>query len=186
MIILEGPDNSGKTTLANKLIRAFNWPIEHSKRFEPGEWVGNDRDFMAYMHSVEQIMSKRMIRDRVYAIGENVYGPLLRGQSLLGVFANQSLMNLANTQTPIIYCRPPKSFITATKKKEMDGVIENHPRIIERYDNIMSALEDAGAFVYRYDWTADGAYESLLKHLVVHMNMFNLAEDKIHEFTRRP
>lgn len=182
MIILEGPDNSGKTKLSLELHRCFGWPVEHSNKPDLIAYHGHDKEFMAFMHSIQHLSPKKLIRDRTYAISENVYGPIVRGGSMLGVFAEQSLKYLANTQTPIVYCRPPLKNILATTKKEMKGVRENHIAIVEHYDKIMQTLEDCGAFVYWYDYTKPNAFDQLVKRLVAHIRMFNLTEDKVNDY----
>lgn len=182
MVILEGPDNSGKSTLGVDLTRLFGWPVEHSKKPELDEYEGHDREFMAYMHAVQHLSPKAVIRDRTYAISENIYGPIIRKQSMLGLFAEQSLKMLASTQIPIVYCRPPIPLILGTSKKEMAGVVENHRAIIKRYDEMMELLDDCGAFVYRYDYTNPSSWNLLTRNLMSHISQYNFIEGNIHEF----
>ena len=186
MIILEGPDNSGKSQLALDLHRIFGWPVEHSNKPELIAYQGHDREFMAYMHAVQHLSPKAVIRDRTYAISENIYGPIVRKQSMLGLFAEQSLKMLVSTQTPIVYCRPPEKLILGTTKKEMPGVVENHRTIIKQYDAMMELLEDCGAFVYRYDYTNPASWNLLTRNLMSHINQYNYIEDSIHEFIKSP
>lgn len=182
MIILEGPDNSGKTQLSLDLHRMFGWPVEHSSKPDLIAYAGHDKEFMAFMHSVQHLSPKALIRDRTYVISENVYGPIVRGGSALGLFQEQALKYLANTQTPIVYCRPPNKLIMATTKKEMKGVRENHEAIIQRYDKIMDTLEVCGAFVLRYDYTRPDAWNRLTRHLSSHISSFNKTEDKVNDY----
>ena len=182
MVILEGPDNSGKTQLSLDLHRMFGWPVEHSNKPDLEAYQSHDKEFMAYMHAIQHLSPKALIRDRTYAISENVYGPIVRSASMLGVFREQALKFLANTQTPIVYCRPPVELIMATTKKEMDGVRENHSAIVQRYDKIMDTLEICGAFVLRYDYTRPDAWGKLTRHLMAHIRQFNKTEDKVNDY----
>lgn len=182
MIILEGPDNAGKTTLSLELHRVFGWPVEHSNKPELLQYEGPDREFMAYMHSIQHLSPKAIIRDRTYAISENVYGPIVRGQSMLGVYQEQSLKYLAQTQIPLVYCRPPLKNILATTKKEMKGVCENHMAIVNRYDSMIELLEDCGMFVFRYDYTKPDAWNKLTRGLLTHINQYNYMKDSVHDY----
>lgn len=185
MIIIEGPDNSGKSELCRKLSLLIKWEVEHSKVPNLEQYEGEDKEFMAYMHALRHITPAPLIRDRTYAISENVYGPVIRNKSMLGVFSGRSLHYLANSQCLIIFCRPPTKKIVSDKARDqMDGVRENHLQLIERYDKIATVLEDSGAFVYRYDYTDKKALDKIVHAVRTHANMFQLSQETIHDFIK--
>lgn len=76
MLILEGPDGSGKTTLAQELCKAFNLTYEHSGPPSPEENL-----FRTYQRRLQNAQPGTVF-DRLFH-GEAVYGPLLRGGSRL-------------------------------------------------------------------------------------------------------
>ncbi|XAO54147.1 thymidylate kinase [Yersinia phage vB_YenM_P744] len=186
MIIIEGPDNAGKSVLADKISKLISWEVVHSVKITLDNYAQEDKEFMAYMNAIRHLNPERIIRDRTYAISENVYGPIIRGKSLLGVYSGRALHSLANTQCMIIYCRPPTKFILDNNDRDqMDGVIKNHLQLVEKYDSMFSVLDTAGAFVHRYDYTDSLAWNKLSKSIISHVQLFNIAKDEIHEFTKR-
>lgn len=74
IIILEGPDGSGKTTLANALAKQTKYPIKHCVQPKPDEsgMLG------MYLNLIKS--NKNLILDRSW-YSEMVYGPVMRGTS---------------------------------------------------------------------------------------------------------
>lgn len=167
MIILEGPDNAGKTALGNHLAAKLETIVRHSVRL-----TGNEQECLA--HSRRQLLPQRAILDRVYAISEPVYGPICRGKSSLGAWGAEAIMDLYHRPYLIIYCRPPSSVILKNDGREqMEGVIENHAAIIAGYDKIMTDIAMfSHCTVVRYDWTDKSSLPSLVEtcrqHLLKH------------------
>lgn len=149
MIIIEGPDNAGKTTLANKLSKRLGLPVVHSVRPKRGDSEG-----VVLSHSNSQLQPQNAILDRVYAISEWVYGRVIRGKTALGHFHSQALLDLYHRPYLIIYCRPEMETILNNKgRKQMAGVLEHHQKIVEEYDYIMTDLNRySHSTVVRYDW----------------------------------
>lgn len=150
MIIIEGPDNSGKSTLGTQLSDALGIPLRHSVRPAP-EWSHRQ----CFEHSARQLRPQRAILDRVYAISENIYGPICRKENGLGDNAKKALMDLYHRPYLVIFCRPPVRDILANGEREqMEGVLENHHDLIRGYDRLM---EDMVRFslctVIQYNWT---------------------------------
>lgn len=147
MIILEGPDNSGKTTLAKKLSEVVGWPLEHSG----GPTTAQDRHRrMQWVFEQENI-----ILDRVPCISEPVYGTVCRGTNCFE--GTTYLTKLIKRNPLIIYCRPPTSIIVNIEhelSKYADGdhhisVENNKFAIIGAYEAMMNSIPH----LY-YDWTA--------------------------------
>jgi thymidylate kinase len=72
LIIIEGPDKSGKTTLAKKIEEQFHYKYAHFS--SPGNNPG--QEYAKFFSGI----SSPTVCDRSY-FGERVYGPLLRGVS---------------------------------------------------------------------------------------------------------
>lgn len=170
MIIIEGPDNSGKTTLGAKLQRDLEIPLLHSIR--PPK---SSDEQQVLQHSYAQLTPKRVILDRVYAISEPIYGPICRGKSDLGKLGENALMDLMSRDYLVIYCRPlDKVILKNDGRDQMEGVLENHEAIIRAYDR---AFEDLCAFhsgtVVYHDWKMRLSYPSLLKIAKDHLKKFD-------------
>lgn len=170
MIIIEGPDNSGKSTLGAQLSRDLDIPLLHSVRPDP-HW----NEHACLRHSRDQLAPKNAILDRVYAISEPIYGPICRGKSSLGMNAEPAILDLMNRNHLIIYCRPHDQVILRNAGREqMEGVLENHQAIIQAYDQVFEDLsgQHSGTVVY-YDWKIKTMYPALLKTCQDHMKSFN-------------
>lgn len=165
MIIIEGPDNAGKSTLAEKLSKALNIPVIHSVRPEKG-WKEKD----VLYHSTWQLRPQEAILDRVYAISEYVYGRVIRGKTALGELHSEALFDLYNRPYLIIYCRPDDNVILDNKgRDQMDGVIQHHQTIIDEYDVLMEEIKrfSIGSVIH-YDWKStifDNLVAKCNKHL---------------------
>ena len=151
MFIIEGPDNSGKSTLGAKLSKELGLPLVHSIKPNPA-WS----ELEALEQSIMQLLPMRIIRDRTYAISEMVYGPVCRGKSALAELHPQAITNLCHYNHLIIYCRPPNGVILDNKGREqMEGVLENHEELVKRYDKLISEIERTGSIKVILNRTLD-------------------------------
>lgn len=129
MIVLEGPNGCGKSTLARRLQRETDWPI--IKFPTPQSAIEAVRNL-----DVLSTMGDRIIADRHPMISDNVYCPIM--------FPNESPIPLSRDSFEndlIIYCRVPLS--TAVKRHryvENDPFYRNEMRIFALYDSLMSAI----------------------------------------------
>lgn len=78
IIILEGPDGAGKTTLANYLRDKFGYMIVH--RSKPETLEDKLRMYEQYRNSI--LKGDNLIWDRCW-YSEMVYGPVMRDQSYI-------------------------------------------------------------------------------------------------------
>lgn len=161
MIICEGPDNAGKTTLLKRLSGEFYLPIIKSpgpmEEKEIFKWCINqmyhpDSDFIFY--------------DRFAAISDCIYGPLIRGGSpFIEKEEGKAIQNLLKYKAVIIYCRPPEENILNFQKPEMDGVIDNAHKMINDYDELTGRLLINGWNILLYDYTHQGDYSFIKKEV---------------------
>jgi hypothetical protein len=136
MIILEGPDNSGKTTLGKHLADAMKLQLIHGG--------GPPVDLNEALARVKLVMSypKPAIYDRVIQIGEGIYGPICNRKALFNT--RTALSKLQSRHTPlIIYCRPPTNRIITLEEKDF--------RPGEEVDHIKSIKENQGKIIKAYD-----------------------------------
>lgn len=145
-IVIFGPDNSGKTTLANDLCNTFEFEYSHS----PGPV--SVEEMKTY---IEQSLGneKNLIFDRFPPIEEKTCGTVLRGinkfqgmeKEVLGYFFNVDLF---------IYCNPDMNVIQDWKEREqMEGIKENIEGLRKAYDDLANELSEYGLPYICYDWT---------------------------------
>lgn len=78
IIILEGPDGAGKSTLAKQLAEAFQLRIHHE-----GPPPKDVNVLQHYGRILDAARGQNVVFDRLY-VGERVYGPVVRGEDRLG------------------------------------------------------------------------------------------------------
>lgn len=149
MIILEGPDNSGKSHLASNIAEEYNLELRKS----PGP------DFSWKWVEKQYAENKLVVYDRFPLISDHIYGPILRNKDIiLGTIRGIFWLNtIKEKKHLIIYSRPPKNIIKNFEDREdMEGVHENIDKIISSYDSWISILNNVKSFnIMKYDYTKD-------------------------------
>lgn len=157
MIILEGPDGAGKSTLAQQLSADLNVPLHHS-----GGPPRDRQEIIARQARMNKDLLAGVVKvyDRAPCISDPIYGPIIRGETPFDDYTHLALEFRMRLKVPVIYCRPRLAFIHAAlvdrlepektykPQKHIDGVRKNVDAIVASYDwNI-------GHFPHwRYDWT---------------------------------
>lgn len=149
VLIIEGPDGSGKTTLAEQLSRQTGWPIEHRSKPETPE--EKERMMGEYIQLVKS--SRNVILDRCW-YSEMVYGPVMRDQAYIDYPQMYELeRQLAKHGAVIIYCTGPKAalWMRATRRGE-DYITsrENFNAICDTYDKLMECPHYVPVVRYEY------------------------------------
>jgi hypothetical protein len=164
MIILEGPDGGGKTTLLKQLTSATGLPAHerasHSTkgpRTDLYEWTTQD---MLSWH--EQPLA---IYDRHPLTSEHIYGPTVRGDVRPGFeMSNRELAYMRRhlrRNALVIICLPPLETVrenVAGEIGQMDGVLENIDHIYECY-RMMLHIWPLDSHIARYNYL-DGEHGS--------------------------
>ena len=152
LIILEGADGSGKTSLATRIRKDLDEYTLFLKSSGPPS-IGQLADVIGWLASVPTRIP--LVCDRLSVISEYVYGPIIRGKCLHGLTPEQIANWLRARPSLVIHCRPSYSALAAGVRKEvqMDGVILNHRHIIKGYDELMGLLREEGAEIKPYDYT---------------------------------
>lgn len=150
IIIIEGPDGSGKTTLAEKLSKQTGYPVVHHSYPKTDE---EKRMMLSYyLDTIET--GKNMIIDRCW-YSEMVYGEAIRGSSAIS-FPEMYLLEtkLAKHGALIIHCtdKPKTLWRRATKRGE-DYVVdyETFERICTGFDVLMSVPHLVPVVKYDYE-----------------------------------
>ena len=165
MIIVEGPDNAGKTTLCAELQRlGIKLQLQHS-----GGPIKSREDFDARMHNI--FAQSNCIIDRFPSVSEAVYGPLFNRD--MGINFQEATAHALRRGFMFIYCRPSLDHLLDFAKHRpsehtQEGIApevyhkmveEKQTLIISRYDMIMSIIPHI-----RYDFTT--ANELFIANLV--------------------
>lgn len=135
MLIIEGPDGAGKTTLV-ELFKEVGIP-------QAPRAVASDTrsltDLSAYVdHSLDQGFH-HLVYDRHSLISAPIYGPMLRGHSPehFGHLAwlGPRIRRLYQLQPIIIYCLPPRMVVMDNVRDDPNNkvVIEDIPAIYDQY-----------------------------------------------------
>jgi adenylate kinase family enzyme len=154
MIILEGPDNAGKSTLGEYIANNLNIPMHHAKGPPKSHEEIRERQ-----DAINNRLAKRewCVTDRTPVISDNIYGAALSRDRLH--FTTNDLATFFRFRPLIIYCRPPfDELMKVTKshkvkdhetKAHVDAMRKNAETIVALYDNFFQAWSPHTW----YDWT---------------------------------
>lgn len=149
IFIIEGPDGSGKTTLAEKLSKQTGYPVVH--RSQPKSEEEKLHMLRGYVDAIEA--GKNIIFDRCW-YSEMAYGPVMRDESVI-TYPEMYLLEekLAKHGAMIIYCtdKPKTLWRRATKRGE-DYItdFETFERICANFDVIMGVPHLVPVVKYDY------------------------------------
>lgn len=127
MIIVEGPDGSGKTTLIKKLSERTGLSV--SPRV-----VSKDAESMVDLKTWTEMNVKQgwqpLIFDRHRLISEPIYGPVLRTKAEPGFGDSEwfydQLYRFYRAEPFIIYCLPPFSAVWENVRSDPDNTVVAH------------------------------------------------------------
>lgn len=159
VVILEGCDGSGKTTLANYLHQQYNYRIIKTGPPAP------DRDVaVTYLDALHDALTYpgRTLFDRHY-LGEAVYGPLLRGVDKMGQDGLAIIERvIAARGVKLIICSPPWGALVKGWSGK-DDLLKKETQL--RWVNDQYLYHAERLSLQPYDWTATDA-ETTLKEML--------------------
>ena len=153
MLIIEGPDGAGKSTLICSLRTAYP-TLKLSPRActsLAGPLSGDS--LIAWLKKYGALDGH--IYDRHPCISGPVYGAVYADPPEERTWTwIQSTFYEIRENAKVIYCRPPRREIirAVNESAQMGGVDRNIHRIVDTYDAIMASMVPHE----RYDWTKDG------------------------------
>ena len=161
IVVLEGPDGSGKTTLANALVEA-GWAYEHSG---PPE-----KPSLEHYLDMLRRHGGPVVLDRWHG-GSYVYGIVFRGMDDLTSYERWTLEGAAMAQgATLVYTCPDASSIDKSLERGPDNVDaaiyevpEKRQAVRQYYTEFMSKVTQLR--VVHYDFTVPLAMESLVNDL---------------------
>lgn len=155
MIVVEGPDGAGKTTLIRDLCT--NFPLTLAPRV-----VSKDTeamvDLVEWVEEDNKKLNQGVIYDRHRLVSEWIYGPIMRGQPEPGfddpVWLESQLRLFYAKKPLIIYCIPSLETVihNVTDDAENSRVFRRIVAIWQGYV-LRSSLDIACGRAYRYDYT---------------------------------
>jgi hypothetical protein len=159
IIVVEGPDGAGKSTLCKNLQEHFKWPIIHG-----GGPLTSRNDFLDRNRTKGWNDLESKICDRVSYISERVYAKNPLVSSL------ETNLWVGRVKPVIIFCcldtseemleKMTLSF-KAHKSADMEMIKKEHPEIVRKYKVVMSTLRHAYFNWNRHD----------IRNLITQINM---------------
>lgn len=149
ILIIEGPDGSGKSILAQQLSRQTGYPIIH--RSQPKTEEEKKHMMAEYLLTIKE--RKNVIFDRCW-YSEMAYGPVMRDDSVISYPEMYALERmLAKNGAMIIYCTgsEPALWMRCTKRGE-DYITsrDDFKAIYSNYEDIMNAPHYVPVVKYEY------------------------------------
>ena len=171
MIIVEGPDGAGKTTLIRQLQERYELEVAPRVVSKDTEAM---TDLQVWVEDNVQRGFQDLIFDRHRLISEPIYGPILRNKQSPGFtdfpWVSHMLWRFYKSNPVIIYCLPPLETVKANIANDPDNVV-----VADKIEAIYAAYAARASI----DW---GAAHST--NLVVwdYTRDFMLEEDPIQYF----
>lgn len=156
VIVLEGPDGAGKSTLAERLAFKYQWPIVHT-----GGPLKSREDYFDRLRDKNLYNAKNCIFDRVPMISELVYC-LVQDRAPF-VHEWEAMNHLYELRPVVIYCRLADSdrmldkVIASPKAHKspeyLELVKQHHAALVKKYDAVMRMVP--AELVISFNWERD-------------------------------
>ena len=155
MIILEGPDGGGKSTLAARLHRDYDYAI-----VKTGPPALDEDTTAAYLSALYTALARPglTIFDRLH-LGEAIYGPLLRSTDRMGASGLKVIERaIAENGVRLIICVPPWEILMAGWRSKYD-LLKNETQLRYVYEAYLGHAVRLD--IIPHDWTAPDAEERI-------------------------
>jgi thymidylate kinase len=163
--ILEGPDNAGKTTLANSIKHILGPRVEY---FHPGGKPADlDAEGMCIEEQLDMLMrNSAIIMDRCTPISQAVYN----ADPQLEEWREHMWQRYAALGATVIYCRPSTDKLLRVQDltwrdgetdEHKEKIIRNQHTFVQRYDAIM---QDIPNLSYDYE---DKSHANIIRDKMV-------------------
>jgi hypothetical protein len=187
MIIVEGPDGGGKSTLVQKLAEDLGLPVSERIVSKDAEMMG---DLEQWVNENLNAGMQAMIFDRHRLISEPIYGPVLREKPQPGFddwyWVKESLRRFYLMDPFLIYCIPPfKTVLDNLQYDENNEVVQNNIRTIYWLYFYQCMRDINHPFCLRYDYTALDVPESNYAGVLVSARDWLRQRVRHHEYPHR-
>ena len=155
VVILEGPDGGGKSTLAAELVKK-GFAYRHFGPPDPG--VDMIEFYLRHLNEAIEEPEVPTVFDRLY-LGETIYGPIMRGQDRIGGRKGIRLFQrlIQSRDVLEVFCIPSHDTMRdnyARKMTEKDDYVkgfENFWKICDGYLQALHIMPKAMTFNYQKD-----------------------------------
>jgi GTPase SAR1 family protein len=152
MVIVEGPDGAGKTTLVAQIVKKYpKFKMSpYEKRDQAWFDKSRQRTYKALADCVYGLHTK--LYDRLF-YSELIYGEITRGRTLFSPYEKDFVERCLRTfGSPMILCMPPLEVVKMNvgRTEQHDFVAENIDKIYRAYANLIYA---PGCILYDYTTT---------------------------------
>ncbi len=168
IIILEGPDGGGKTTLAETLRQRLQSDrMTHSIKHGPYKGVSPEDLCKIYFRSMSPALTydDHVIMDRAW-LSEPIYGEVYRGgQNRVDVQRKRMLERVAHARgAVVIRCQPDYDTCMGTFKKRIaEEYLDNVTQLREVYDGYEAMFMHTSLPVIHYDYEHDTLDDILIR-----------------------
>jgi len=166
LIIVEGPDGAGKSTLITRLVKDFGFPVYRSGGPKDAE---NMKRVVKEMATLALDPTTVYLCDRTPWVSELVYSQALGRAPVMPIEFIAPCFNLSQR---IIYCNlndsvsmlsnMSREFKAHKPAEHTAAVVKNYQQVCNIYDELMDEIEAAGIDIFGYDWM-NGNYEDLTR-----------------------
>lgn len=182
MIVVEGPDGAGKTTLIRRLLEDMDLHTTSRACTSEGGPVDNLGHWVN--KKFESNVPRGAIIDRHPLISEPIYGPLIRGGYPDNYFEKPQWMTESMEKlyegNLIIYCLPPLKIVLDNIEKSHEGTTDHLKGVTSSARAIWSQYEarmavdlawersyrrDGLHHILVWDYTIRGSYRDLITHI---------------------
>lgn len=156
IVVVEGPDGSGKSTLIKNLREDTSRYYVSLHNAGPPQDVLNVQCITNWIAKMA-VGRVPLVCDRISLISEPIYGQVLRNENILeGSYTTDDIKDFfVENVDRVIYCRPPTAIIHKglLAEKQLRGVADRIEDLTQCYDHIMRLVAHWGVRVITYDWT---------------------------------
>jgi thymidylate kinase len=168
VIVLEGCDGAGKSTLAKMLCDTLGYEYHHEGP-PPADMAPIARYgglLEAYRWAIHRRQIKGVVLDR-FALGERVYGPIYRNNERLSADEWKLIRRQLRAADALHVICMPKFEVCLSNWQARDGEMIRDPEILRRvYDKYLDHVkEDPLGTHWIYDYTQVGDWSKLLDFL---------------------
>lgn len=169
MILVEGCDGTGKTTLVNQLVEDLHLStgVRGTANRDELYKVTRQDTYKALAHSIEGY-HEPYIWDRLGPISDPIYSRVMGRECAFKRSEVEFFRHVMQaTRAPIIICHVPLEVAeeNAEKAHQMDSVNENYPFLHGLYEGVRDHLLTWTPPCHVYDYRVANAYEELLGHM---------------------
>lgn len=159
-IVVFGCDNTGKTTLAQKI--AFKLGGQYVKSLGPNRTKNEQLDFMFENLNSDGIK----VFDRFPIIEESTSGVVLRGNDNFQTWRDQE-MDLLNKVDVFIFCNPGLfNTLNWGEREQLEGVKDHALELINKYNEIAVLLKQYYHNVIEYNYKVDSIDKVILSLII--------------------